>query len=109
MTKGEAYDKGVRKDQYTGSYGEFKPQHVKSDGERYPNDVVFFEEDHDDFVYVKTAESEGEVYHPTQKPVELGRYLIRTFSNPGISFWIMLAAAAASCYRPFWKTEVLSE
>lgn len=53
MTKGEAYDKGVRKDQYTGSYGEFKPQHVKSDGERYPNDVVFFEEDHDDFVYVK--------------------------------------------------------
>ena len=83
MTKGEAYDKGVRKDQYTGSYGEFKPQHVKSDGERYPNDVVFFEEDHDDFVYVKTAESEGEVYHPTQKPVELGRYLIRTFSNPG--------------------------
>jgi len=32
---------------------------------------------------VKTAESEGEVYHPTQKPVELGRYLIRTFSNPG--------------------------
>lgn len=83
MTKGEAYDKGIRKDQYTGSYGEFKPQHVKSDGERYPNDVVFFEEDHDDFVYVKTAESEGEVYHPTQKPVELGRYLIRTFSNPG--------------------------
>ena len=83
MTKGEAYDKGIRKDQYTGSYGEFKPQHVKSDGERYPNDVVFFEEDHDDFVYVKTAESEGEVYHPTQKPVELGRYLIRTFSNAG--------------------------
>ena len=32
----------------------------KSDGERYPNDVVFFEEDHDDFVYGKTAESEGE-------------------------------------------------
>jgi DNA modification methylase len=34
-------------------------------------------------VYVKTAESEGQVYHPTQKPVELGRYLIRTFTNPG--------------------------
>ena len=83
MYKRQAYDKGVRKDQFTGSYGEFKPQHVKSDGERYPNDVVFFEENHDDFVYVKTAESEGEVYHPTQKPVELGRYLIRTFSNPG--------------------------
>lgn len=35
------------------------------------------------FLYFKTAESEGKVYHPTQKPVELGRYLIRTFTNPG--------------------------
>lgn len=84
MVRGEAYDKGIRKDQVTGSYGDFKPRHVKSDGERYPNDVVFFEEDKaDDFVYVKTAESEGEVFHPTQKPVELGRYLIRTFTNEG--------------------------
>ena len=36
-----------------------------------------------DIVYFKTAESEGAVYHPTQKPVELGRYLIRTYTNPG--------------------------
>ena len=73
MTPGEAYDKGVRKDQLTGSYGDFKPSHVKSNGMRFPSDVVYF----------KTAESEGEVWHPTQKPVELGRYLIRTFTNPG--------------------------
>jgi site-specific DNA-methyltransferase (adenine-specific)/modification methylase len=33
-------------------------------------------------VYFKTAESEGPVWHPTQKPVELGRYLIRTFTEP---------------------------
>lgn len=83
MTKGEKYDKGIRKDQLTGSYGDFKPQHVKSEGDRYPNDIVFFEDENiDDYVYVKTAESEGEVYHPTQKPVELGRYLIKTYSNP---------------------------
>ena len=84
MTSGEAYDKGVRKDQYTGSYGEFKPMHVKSDGDRYPNDVIFYEDhdNHDDYVYVKTAESEGEVFHPTQKPIELGRYLIRTYTKP---------------------------
>lgn len=43
------------------------------DGSRYPTDIVYF----------KTAESEGAVYHPTQKPVELGRYLIRTYTNPG--------------------------
>lgn len=84
MTAGESYDKGVRKAQFTGSYGDFKPRHVKSDGNRYPNDVVCYEEDPiDDFVYFKTAESEGTVYHPTQKPVELGRYLIRTYTNPG--------------------------
>lgn len=84
MTNGEAYDKGIRKDQFTGSYGDFKPHHVKSNGERYPNDIVFYEEQIiDDFVYVKTAESEGTVFHPTQKPIELGRYLIKTFTNPG--------------------------
>jgi DNA modification methylase len=85
MTQGECYDKGIRKDQYTGSYGDFKPRHVKSNGDRYPNDVVCFEEQQpiEDFVYFKTAESEGHVYHPTQKPIELGRYLIKTFTNQG--------------------------
>lgn len=86
MTQGESYDKGIRKDQFTGSYGDFKPRHVKSDGLRYPNDVLCMEEtplSHEDYLYFKTAESEGTVYHPTQKPVELGRYLIRTFTNPG--------------------------
>lgn len=75
MSAGKAYDKGIRKDQLSGSYGDFLPCHVKSDGARYPSDVVYF----------KTAESETErtVWHPTQKPVDLGRYLVRTFSNPG--------------------------
>ena len=36
-----------------------------------------------DIIYVKTAECEGAVLHPTQKPVELGRYMIRTYTNPG--------------------------
>lgn len=84
MSEGESYDKGIRKDQYTGSYGDFKPMHVKSNGLRYPNDVILMDEfSMDDFLYFKTAESEGRVYHPTQKPVELGRYLIRTYTNPG--------------------------
>lgn len=73
MTPGEPYDKGVRKNQLSGSYGDFQPVHVCSEGERYPTDIIYF----------KTAESEGEVVHPTQKPVELGRYLVRTYTNPG--------------------------
>lgn len=72
MSMGEPYYKGFRKDQLSGSYGDFKTVEVKSSGERYPTDVVYF----------KTAESEGPVYHPTQKPVELGRYLVRTFTKP---------------------------
>ena len=84
MTEGQSYDKGIRKNQITGSYGYFKPKHVKSDGKRYPNDVVFYEEEiHDDCIYVKTAESEGVVYHPTQKPVALLEYLIKTYTNEG--------------------------
>lgn len=75
MWQSEPYDKGTRKAQYTGSYGDFRPVQVKSDGERFPTDTL----------YCKTAESEtgGRVWHPTQKPVALGRYLIRMFTNQG--------------------------
>lgn len=73
MQPGAAYDKGIRKYQQTGSYNDMRPAHVKTDGGRYPTDVVYF----------KTAESEGAVWHPTQKPVALGRYLVRTYSRPG--------------------------
>ena len=72
-SEGNAYDKGVRKNQLTGSYGNFDPAHIKSDGGRYPTDVIYY----------KTAESEGPVWHPTQKPVGLGRYLVRTYTKPG--------------------------
>ena len=71
MVRGDAYDKGIRKNQLTGSYGDFKPVLIRSDGNRYPTDVVYF----------KTAEAEGRVWHPTQKPVALGRYLIRTYTS----------------------------
>tara|TARA_B100000035_G_scaffold122425_1_gene104157 strand:- start:318 stop:1130 length:813 start_codon:yes stop_codon:yes gene_type:complete len=73
MREGKPYDKGVRKNQLTGSYGDFNATHVKSKGQRYPTDIIYF----------KSSESEGDVFHPTQKPVELGRYLIKTYSNPG--------------------------
>lgn len=73
MTIGEPYNKGVRKNQLSGSYGDFQPVHVFSDGERYPTDII----------YIKTAESEGEVVHPTQKPIALGRYFVKTYSKSG--------------------------
>lgn len=73
MMDGVPYDKGIRKNQLSGSYGDFQPVHVHSDGKRYPTDIIYF----------KTAESEGKVFHSTQKPVKLGRYFVRTYTNPG--------------------------
>ena len=49
MVNGNPYDKGFRKKQPSGSYGDFRPVHVRSDGKRYPVDIVYF----------KTAESGG--------------------------------------------------
>lgn len=44
-----------------------------ADGARKPRTVQYF----------KTAESEGKTYHPTQKPVALMEYLIKTYTNEG--------------------------
>ena len=113
MADGEPYDKGIRKDQFTGSYGEFEPRHVKSNGKRYPVDVIemdlnkwdldnFYYKKEDlevqldstvEAIYFKTAESEGAVHHPTQKPVRLGRWLIKHLQTEATLCLIMLAEA----------------
>ena len=73
FTSGTPYDKGkaVRD---TEAYGkQTKAVHVKdTEGKRYPRSVLYF----------KTAEGEGKL-HPTQKPIALFEYLIRTYSNEG--------------------------
>ncbi|PSK90777.1 site-specific DNA-methyltransferase (adenine-specific)/modification methylase [Taibaiella chishuiensis] len=78
------YDKGVRKDKGSGSYGKFNSSRsLNTDGKRFPTDVIAFEEESlTDWIFFKTAESEG-VFHPVQKPVNLGRWLIQTYTVPG--------------------------
>lgn len=72
MLEGKSYNKGVRKQQTEDDvYGKFDQVEVKSNGLRYPRNVIYF----------KTAESEGETYHKTQKPVSLCEYLIKTYTN----------------------------
>lgn len=86
MIPGKAYNKGWRKDQNTGTYGKYNPSlAVNSSGARYPYDILLIDEKGpDDWFYCKTCEHEEQrPFHPTQKPVELGRYLIRTFTQPG--------------------------
>ena len=73
MTKGEPYDRGMVSRE-TGAYGECsKPTRTKSeDGLRYPRSVQYF----------VTAESEGKL-HPTQKPIALFEWLVKTYTNEG--------------------------
>jgi DNA modification methylase len=72
---GASYNKGKRKEYSSDNYGGFNSVIVRSEGGRYPVSVLDF----------KTAESEigYEKIHPTQKPVALFEYLIRTYTNPG--------------------------
>lgn len=75
VTKGKPYNKGFIKEQNgNGSYSNFKAKLRKNeDGDRLPRSVIYF----------KTAEAEGKTLHPTQKPVELLEYLIKTYTNEG--------------------------
>lgn len=51
-----------------------KPYYNSLNGLRYPRSVLYF----------KTAEAEGgKALHPTQKPVALMEYLIKTYTNEG--------------------------
>lgn len=71
MVPGQPYYKG-KAHRPTDVYGQQKEVLVENkDGTRYPRTVQYF----------KTAESEGKVYHPTQKPVALFEYLIQTYTN----------------------------
>lgn len=71
MTQGTPYDKGKAIRDTECYRVQTKEVHLKNEnGLRYPRSVIYF----------KTAEYEGK-YHPTQKPVALYEYLIRTYSN----------------------------
>ena len=73
MWQSTPYNKGSAH-RPTDVYGDQRAVLVKSDsGLRYPRSVQYF----------KTAESEGQTFHSTQKPISLFEYLIRTYTNEG--------------------------
>lgn len=102
MWQSTPYDKGTAH-RPTDVYGKQVSTTVKNDtGLRYPRSVQYF----------KTAESEGKSIHPTQKPVSLMSYLIKTYTNPGD---LVLdnamgvgttGIAAAQCGRSFIGIEI---
>jgi len=73
MWQGTPYNKGQALRE-TDVYGAQTSVLVKNDtGLRYPRTVQYF----------KTAESEGDSQHPTQKPLSLMEYMIKTYTNEG--------------------------
>ena len=66
---GSAYDKPPKGQ--AGAYSAFGSIRSVSDGKRYPTSIVV----------VSNANQDKQ--HPTQKPVDLFRYLIRTYTNEG--------------------------
>ncbi len=70
FTKGEPYvsTRGKRFERHFGTF--VGPAVTRNNGFRYPRSVLRFP-------------SQGRPMHPTQKPVALFEYLIRTYTNPG--------------------------
>lgn len=54
-------------------YGKFKTVENKRTLEKYPTSIISIPKEH----------KIGELYHPTQKPVALLEWLIKTYTNPG--------------------------
>ena len=63
---------GKRKKDTT-NYGKFEHMRGGGNTDRFPRSLI----------YAEVVNSQHEPIHPTQKPVDLFRYLIRTYSNPG--------------------------
>lgn len=72
-TAGKPYYKGVRKANCTTNYGDFgEVIGENKTGERFPRNVLSF-----------SNGNHKNIYHPTQKPVALLEYLIKTYTNEG--------------------------
>lgn len=76
MRKGDSHSRGngIHKttNQCYGSFEEVKDTQRKESDLCYPTSVLHFDKEHD-----------SDTWHPTQKPLDLIRYLIRTYTNEG--------------------------
>lgn len=71
MMQGKPYVSKDKRKQHTALYSRYTPKTTVNKGWRYPRDVIRFDQ---------PTTSEGQ-YHPTQKPLKLLEYLIKTYSN----------------------------
>lgn len=72
MTTGKMRDKGNKGQSTTTNYGTFKPNTSRNDT-YHPQSVID----------ITNGDKQSQNEHPTQKPIDLIRYLILTYSNKG--------------------------
>lgn len=84
MTRGHKFKKSVRKKELqTDIYGEMKNDSVYESTERYPRSIQVF-----------SSDTQNSSFHPTQKPIALCEYLIKTYTDEGE---LVLDNCAGSC------------
>jgi DNA modification methylase len=72
-TTGHPRKTATKRKDVTTNYGKQTFEEIQYDStERYPRSVIFF-----------SSDKQRSKLHPTQKPVDLMEYLIRTYTNPG--------------------------
>lgn len=77
MAEGKPYSKKDGHTPIPSCYGTFRREGKEYGAVRYPSDILTFNSaKHDEW-------GGGGTYHPNQKPLSLGRYLIRTYTDPG--------------------------
>lgn len=94
-TKGaKNHSRGLMKnEQKNQCYGNYDPTNSKDDfsGMKYPTSIIDIDKEHD-----------GTNFHPTQKPVELISYLVKTYTNEGdlvLDNCIGSGTTAVACVR----------
>lgn len=70
LTKGKKYKHTSPQGNTSSNYGKSNPYTCTNDGVRQPVDCIEFDR-------------EANTFHPTQKPVDIIRYFIRTYTNEG--------------------------
>ena len=71
-SKGNAVGKRVNESFNNNNYGDYTIVEISKDGLKYPKSIVSFPKPHPSIAV-----------HPTQKPVDLLQYLIKTYTNEG--------------------------
>lgn len=77
--KGHYYRKENKSTKQSKNYGVFRKPNIQESDERFPTSIIEIS----NFNGMAFGKKLTTQFHPTEKPVDLMRYFVRTFTNPG--------------------------